>query len=72
MNLDLNLSLDKGPPKITPKTTKILSSCKLEYADGTVIELPVENDQGFHRISEHNRKGQQVTIHEVFITYGTS
>lgn len=69
MEIDLGLNKTKPDAK-TPVAAKKLRTCILEYEDGTILELPVEEEQGFHRISDYSTKGKVVTIHEVFITYG--
>ena len=56
----------------TPKLTRQLSSCMLTYEDGSTLELPVEDLQGFHRIETTKIGTHTIEIHEVFITYGYS
>lgn len=51
--------------------TKSLRSALVTYEDGSFVLLNVEDAQGFHRISEFSNGATKLTIHEIFITYGT-
>ncbi len=72
MEIDLGLSNRDRMPKKTPTEMKKLLACRLFYEDGSELELPIEDEQGFHRVNSYVRNGRQLTIHEVFITYGKS
>lgn len=73
MNFDLSLpvGVHKLPVK-TPTAAKKIASCKIVYEDGTELELPVENNQGLHRINDYSHKGKKLVAHEIFITYDAS
>lgn len=69
MELDLSLKNDRMP-KRTPVEAKKLVCVTCEYEDGSKLELPIELEQGFHRVSEHVGGGKRLIMHEIFLTYG--
>lgn len=69
MEIDLGLAKERMPRR-TPTDVKKLRTVTCEYEDGSTLDLPVELEQGFHRITEHTHGGQRLVIHEIFITYG--
>ena len=72
MKLDLNIEIPQPNRTVkVPQQTKSLSSCLLKYEDGTELFLEVEDSQGFHRIEKMKSNTHEITIHEVFITYGS-
>lgn len=66
--MEIDFNSVKMPTK-TPKVARKIVCCTVEYDDGSVLELPVEDEQGFHRTSDFSSKGKQMVIHEVFISY---
>ena len=63
---ELNLEVPRILTPKTPQQTRSLQSALLTYDDGTTELIEVEDQQGFHRISNY----KDITIHEVFITHG--
>jgi hypothetical protein len=68
LNLDFSPSVERIP-KNTPTSTRQIELCVLTFTDGSTLELPVDDANGFYRVSEYMNKGKGFVNHEVFIAY---